>query len=181
MNAHAMTLRLPRPARTGRPTAAPGRARGVAALEFALILPLFLTVLFAIIHFAVQFGAQQLMTLAAAEGARAALQYQPAPDAATAVGLRRTRACTSAMALVGTLQARTGNSVSCSTVLTTCAHDAALQCLQVRLSYPYRSRPLIPALPYMNNLSPVTMLGLATVQLNPLSLTRAPQPSRPLG
>ncbi len=179
MNAAPMSSCPARRQRSARRPAA--GSRGIAALEFALILPLFLTVLFAIISFSVQFGAQQLMTLAAAEGARAALQFQPANDAATALGLRRTRACTSAMALVGTIQTRTGNSVSCATVLNACAHDAALQCLEVRLSYPYRSRPLIPALPFLDNLTPETLRGLATVQLNPLSLTRAPLAPRPLG
>lgn len=150
-----------------------GVARGIAAMEFALILPAFLTVLFAIISFAVLMGAQQLMSLAAAEGARAALQYQAAPDAATALALRRSRACSSANALVDLLQQRSANSISCTTTVTTCGHDAALQCLRVELSYPYRSRPPIPALPFLDNLLPATMLGTATVQLNPLSLTRA--------
>lgn len=161
---------LPMPAApTGR-----RRSRGIAAMEFALILPLFLTVLFAIISFSVQFGAQQLMTLAAAEGARAALQFQPANDAATALGLRRSRACTSALALVDLIQDRSGDSVSCATTVTVCGHDAALDCLEVVLSYPYRSAPLIPALPFLDSLTPVTMRGTATVQLNPLSLTAAP-------
>lgn len=157
----------------------PAGMRGIAAMEFALILPAFLTVLFAIVSFAVQMGAQQLMSLAAAEGARAALQFQVAPDAASALALRRTRACTSANALVDLLQRRSANSITCTTVVNACGHDAALQCLRVQLSYPYRSRPLIPALPFLGNLLPETMLGTATVQLNPLSLTRR-EVARPL-
>lgn len=54
------------------------RDRGAAAVEFALILPLLLLVLFAIIDFGRMFNAQITITEAAREGARAVAYGQPA-------------------------------------------------------------------------------------------------------
>lgn len=148
-------------------------ARGNAAIEFALLLPLFLLVLYGIVSFAMMFGAQQLMTLAAAEGARASLQYQPADDMDAALTLRRTRACSTAIAFVAWVQERTANSISCETQTTTCVHDAELMCLAVTLTYPYRTVPLLPAVPLFDALVPEQLRSSATVQMSPMSLSDA--------
>jgi Flp pilus assembly protein TadG len=147
--------------------------RGNAAVEFALLLPLFLYVLYALVSFAMMFGAQHLMTLAAAEGARASLQYQPAEDMDAALADRSTRACSTAIAFVDWIQARTANSVSCETQTSTCAHDADMMCLQVTLTYPYRSVPLLPAVPLADGLVPEQLRSSSTVQLSPMSLSEA--------
>lgn len=160
-----------RPPYRRRPGARTGR--GNAAIEFALLLPLFLYVLYALVSFAIMFGAQHLMTLAAAEGARASLQYQPAEDMDAALALRSTRACSTAIAFVDWIQARTAGSVSCETQTSACAHDAELMCLQVTLTYPYRAVPLLPAVPLADALVPEQLRSSSTVQMSPMSLSDA--------
>lgn len=60
------------------PTAtAHGRQRGVYALEWAIIFPVFFMLLYAIISFGLAFLVRESMQWAAEDGARAALQYQP--------------------------------------------------------------------------------------------------------
>ncbi|KLU20452.1 pilus assembly protein TadE, partial [Caballeronia mineralivorans PML1(12)] len=46
------------------------------AVEFAIVFPLFFLVFYAIVTYSMIFVAQQSLTLAASEGARAALRYQ---------------------------------------------------------------------------------------------------------
>jgi Flp pilus assembly protein TadG len=159
-----------RPSRSGPRAHA---RRGNAAVEFALLLPLFLYVLYALVSFAIMFGAQHLMTLAAAEGARASLQYQPAEDMDAALALRSTRACSTAIAFVAWIQERTANSLSCETQTSACVHDAELMCLQVTLTYPYRAVPLLPAVPLADTLVPEQLRSSATVQMSPMSLSDA--------
>ena len=55
---------------------APGE-RGTMAVEFAMVFPVFFLVFYAIVTYSMIFVAQQSLTLAASEGARAALRYQP--------------------------------------------------------------------------------------------------------
>jgi Flp pilus assembly protein TadG len=56
--------------------------RGAAAVEFALILPIVLLVIFAIIDFGRMLNAQITLTEAAREGARAAALVKPGGEAA---------------------------------------------------------------------------------------------------
>lgn len=53
------------------------RQRGNIAIEFAIVFLLFFFVFYAIVTYSLIFVAQQSLTLAAAEGARAALRFQP--------------------------------------------------------------------------------------------------------
>lgn len=57
--------------------AARSRQRGVYALEWAIIFPVFFMLLYAIISFGLAFLVRESMQWAAEDGARAALQYQP--------------------------------------------------------------------------------------------------------
>jgi Flp pilus assembly protein TadG len=57
---------------------------GAAAIEFAIILPLLMMILFGIIEFSIAFYDKAMITNASREGARAGIVLQPAPrDAAT--------------------------------------------------------------------------------------------------
>ncbi|MGK8202440.1 TadE/TadG family type IV pilus assembly protein [Burkholderia cenocepacia] len=53
--------------------------RGVAAVEFAFVFPLFFLIFYAIVTFGMIFVIQQNLTFAASEGARAALNYTSSP------------------------------------------------------------------------------------------------------
>ena len=52
------------------------RQQGAAAIEFSILFPIFFLLFYAIITYGLIFAAQQTLTLAAAEGARAAVRYQ---------------------------------------------------------------------------------------------------------
>lgn len=126
--------------------------RGVAALEFALvfllgILPLFMLTLSGVLIFA----AQQSLTLAASEGARAALHYGTTAQ-------RQTAACAAAQASMQWLLTFSGESANCAapsapgstyqpiavSVPANCPSNAAMSCITVVTSYDYSRRPLIP-------------------------------------
>ena len=69
------------------------RQRGATAVEFALVFPLFFTIVYMIITFSLMMVAQQNLTLAAEEGARAALNYQPNTSLQSALTNRAAAAC----------------------------------------------------------------------------------------
>ena len=52
------------------------KQQGAAAIEFAIIFPIFFLIFYAIVTYGLIFAAQQTITLAASEGARAAVRYQ---------------------------------------------------------------------------------------------------------
>lgn len=75
-----------------------GDDRGAAAVEFALILPIVLLVIFAIIDFGRMLNAQITLTEAAREGARAAALVDP--DGATAGEERARQAANGALGTI---------------------------------------------------------------------------------
>ncbi|HEV3104710.1 MAG TPA: TadE/TadG family type IV pilus assembly protein [Trinickia sp.] len=142
------------------------RARGSAAVEFALVFPMLFMVLYGIVTYSVIFVAEQNLTLAAEEGARAALNYQSATSVAAALAARSQQACTVASQLAGSFSSNT----SCSTQSQACSYDASMDCVQVTLTYNYASHPLVPTLPLLSLALPQSLTSVATVQLNPETL-----------
>ncbi len=122
-------------------------------MEFALILPILVMLVFGIIAFGYMLSFRQAMSQAAAEGGRAAA-VKPAGtangdrltaaraavnDALSAYGV----ACTSG----GGLTHSGGPSGTCTIVIGTCSSGpAGAQCAKVTLDYPYRDNSLIPGL-----------------------------------
>ncbi|MEK6348329.1 MAG: TadE family protein [Burkholderia sp.] len=142
--------------------------RGSMSVEFALIFPLFFMVLYSVVTYGLIFAAQQNLTLAATEGARAALNYQVSTTPQAALSARAAAACTAATNLVGWL-----SGVNCtSTSAGTCSYDASMYCIKVTLSYPYSTKPLISPLPLVGMLLPVpsALVGSATVQISPVNI-----------
>ncbi|NML32264.1 TadE/TadG family type IV pilus assembly protein [Paraburkholderia antibiotica] len=148
------------------PRANPARARaqrGIAAMEFALVFPLFFLILYAIVTYSLILVAQQNLTLAASEGARAALNWQSNSSMSDALSKRATAACNAANLVAVTLV----QSMQCTTTTTACGPGNAMQCINVSLSFNYRAHPLVPTLPLLGLTVPNTLSGNATVQLNP--------------
>jgi Flp pilus assembly protein TadG len=141
--------------------------RGSSAVEFAIVFPVFFLVLYGIVTFSLIFVAQQTLTLAAEEGARAALRYQAsATSVPQSLTLRAQAACLAAAAPANWL----ASAAPCSTTLAPCSYDTTLQCLQVSLAYNYATRPLVPNLPLLGLVLPATLTARAQVQLNPDNL-----------
>ncbi|WP_345813768.1 TadE family protein [Paraburkholderia sp. PREW-6R] len=150
---------------SGRP-ARPVRARrqtGSTAIEFALIFPLFFVIVYSIVTFSLLMVAQQNLTLAAEEGARAALNWQSNSSLQSALTNRAAAACVAAKAAASSLVA----SASCTPTSSACGPGNDMRCVNVVMSYDYRSNPILPAIPFLNFTLPATLTSSATVQLNP--------------
>ncbi len=146
------------------------RQRGVAAIEFALAFPLFFAILYGIVMYSMIFLVQHSLTAAAAEGARAALVYQNAANTTAALTSRANAACTRALAVVNWLTQAPQCTQTVSTAPAGCSSNTAMDCVQITLSYPWSSKPLVPPLPLMGLISPTSLVGQATVQIDPVNI-----------
>lgn len=156
------------------------RQRGVAAVEFALVAFLFFALLWGILTYGFIFATQQTLTLAAENGARAALHYQVAPDQPTAIALRVAAARQAAENSLAWLQAINlapayVPSQNVQVGSQPCSYNAALQCFSVDVTYPYKQRPLFPPLPAFGLIAPSELKGKATMQVDPDNLVLSPQ------
>jgi Flp pilus assembly protein TadG len=131
------------------------RDRGAAAVEFALVMPLLVLLVFGIINYGYMLSFRQAISQAAAEGVRAAAVASPATvDADRAADARA--AVTDALEAYGvacggtgvgsgtlTREGVSGSVGSCDVARTTCDDEA---CFEVTISYDYGNHPLIPTL-----------------------------------
>lgn len=130
--------------------------RGAAAVEFALVFLVFFMLFYAIVAYGLVFTLRQNMTLAAAEGARAAVQ--DAPDEAT----RLARAQTRANNILSWLPA---GGITVNAAAAACAANPATSCVTVVVNYDYAGHPIVPALPLLGISIPANLSATATVQL----------------
>lgn len=150
-----------------------GRQRGVAAIEFAIVFLLFFMLVWGILTYGFAFAAQQTLTLAAENGARAALHYQPAQTAAEALAARTAAAQNATAKSLDWLQKFNPLYDPQGAVTVQgqpCVYDAALICFSVSVTYPYAQRPLIPSIPGLGLLVPQTLVGNAAMQMDPDNL-----------
>jgi Flp pilus assembly protein TadG len=136
--------------------------RGATAVEFAMVFPLFFAILYAIVTFSVIFVAQQNLTLAASEGARAALNWQANSSMQSALTARTNAACAAAQLMTTQL---VGRAMQCQSTSASCG--TGMQCVKVVLTYNYSAHPLVPPLPGFGLVTPSQLSSTATVQLNP--------------
>ncbi len=121
--------------------------RGVVTLEYALMLILGLIPLLFLTYTGVMMmAAQQTLSVASAEGARAALRFGPVED-------RRIAACQAARRSMQWLIAFSGQDANCSSANaspvvvsqpTDCEGLASAKCIRVTVSYDYRTYPFLP-------------------------------------
>ncbi|MCD0505525.1 TadE/TadG family type IV pilus assembly protein [Bordetella petrii] len=147
-----------------------GRQRGVAAVEFAMVLTVLLLILLAIVGYGAIFWAQQQLSAAAGEGARAGLQARYA-------GLADVQAvaCDAAVNVFGP-----GTSVECNrtAVPVACAWTGtggvAVGCMDVVLRYDVAQWPLLQSFQGLvrlvaggsaDGLIPQTLSARATIQI----------------
>ncbi|KAA1418489.1 pilus assembly protein [Nocardioides humilatus] len=134
--------------RTGR-----REERGAAALEFALILPILVMLVFGVISFGYMLSFRQALSQAAAEGGRAAAVQPSGTASATRITAARSAindalgsygvTCTSG----GGLTHSGGSSGTCTITIGACTSGpTGAQCAKVVLHYPYKNNSLIPGL-----------------------------------
>ncbi|MBV7486652.1 TadE/TadG family type IV pilus assembly protein [Bordetella sp. BOR01] len=146
------------------------RQRGVAAIEFAMVLTVLLLILLAIVGYGAIFWAQQQLSAAAGEGARAGLQARYAGQADI-----QAVACDAAVSVFGP-----GTKVECNRTgtLTPCtwtgADGAAVGCMDVVLRYDVAQWPLLQSFQNLlgwvsgakgDRLVPSTLRSRATIQI----------------
>jgi Flp pilus assembly protein TadG len=151
------------------------KQRGTAAIEFALIFPIFFIIFYAIVTYGLIFAAQQTLTLAGAEGARATVRYpvlalNKVPSSkADQLQARLAAACATAGVATEWLTKMSkgvGIKTGCGSGLSNaagiwitsgvCANGGAgfiasndvnvLNCVMVQVNYNYVAAPLIPKL-----------------------------------
>ena len=142
------------------------RARGIAALEFAVVLPVLLALVLGIVYYGMILVLEQVLTLAAAEGARAALRYPSgAVDGSIAASkdLRVAAAADTALAAlpasIKSNLASAGNLASAAP----CSAPADAICVSVTLRLPAAN--ILPRIPFVP--APETLMGSAVAQLAP--------------
>lgn len=134
-----------------------GRAdeRGAAAVEFALVVPVLLLLLFGIIDYGYMLSFRQALSQGAAEGARAAA-VSPLPvaadkeqaaldalnDALESYGVTCAGTAAGSNLLKGTTDVG-----SCSVATAACVNDGTKDCVTAALDYEYADHPLIPSVP----------------------------------
>ncbi len=130
--------------------------RGAVAIEFALVFLLFFAVFYAIVAYGLAFTLKQSVTMAAEEGARAAVQ--DAPNEA----VRLARAQNMAENVLSWLP---GGGITVNTTAADCLANAATRCITVTVNYDYAGHPLVPSLPLFGIAIPANLGATATVQI----------------
>jgi Flp pilus assembly protein TadG len=137
-------------------------------LEFALVIPIFVFVLYGLIAFGIMLSAKQSMVNAASEGARAAVgasptQGQQLSDAQVAA----------AKAAVGrdlqdsVKQYDVNDTSEFNAQVNPCdaASPSGPKCIFVDVTYPYSSKPLVPKAPGLGLVTPDKLSAHAVVQV----------------
>jgi Flp pilus assembly protein TadG len=144
--------------------------KGAALLEFILVLPIFVYVIYSMIGFGLAVSLKEDITHASAEGARAAIGAQ-VTTGQTALQAQTAAVDTRVQNVLGWLGSNysnvvvqvdpTGFNTSCPT-----AADPSGTCLEVIVTYDYGDHPIIPAAPGLGYFNPTTLSSTAVVQVS---------------
>lgn len=161
---------MPSPSHSHRHTAH-RRQRGVYALEWAIIFPVFFALLYATISYGLTFLVRESMQLAAEDGARATLRYQTNRngrlDAARTLVQQRMDWLPSTLrpsaSSIDVRICRLQDSNLCSPSLS-CGMPLNERCMvHVGFSIPYGSNPIAPSLPGFRILMPDVLTARASI------------------
>jgi Flp pilus assembly protein TadG len=153
----------------------PRDERGAALLEFALVFPIFVFVLYGLIAYGMALSLKQSITHAAAEGARAALGATvPSSCTTTPYPYGTTpQECAWDTAAVnqvkGALSWMGSNEQYVTTTPSTASPcpdgNANSECITVAISYDYGDHPLVPNLPGLGLVTPNQITSTAVVEV----------------
>lgn len=135
------------------------RQCGIAALELALALPVLLAVVLGIIFYGLVFVIQQALTMAAMEGSRAALQFQPTLSARVSAAEATVRG-----ALPSFISSRMASGDVAATSAP-CTAPAGFECVTVQLRFNLTggATPFLPNIVFVP--LPAQLQARATSQL----------------
>ena len=147
------------------------REDGAAAVEFALVAPVLILLVFGIVSFGFMLSFRQAMSQATAEGSRAAAVAPASFTDAQVEGVAR-EAVNDALESYGvscqgaSLVRDTATAGSCSVVTASCSHQSSRSCVTVTLGYDYRDHSPIPNVPGVSLLMPATLGYSSTTQVS---------------
>ncbi len=155
------------------PRRAHPRERGAAAVEFALVVPIFLALLFGIISYGMMLSVRQGISQATAEGARV-YAVSPAGTPGTTVRADALSAVNDAISSYGVSCTGGGALVKDGANVGTCTVPSAAapctggtgQCATVKIVYNYRANPMVPSFPGLGVTMPETIQFQSTVRTN---------------
>ncbi|WP_432261644.1 TadE/TadG family type IV pilus assembly protein [Cupriavidus sp. TMH.W2] len=138
---------------------------GSAAIEFAIVAPVLITIVIGIVYYGMLLALQQVLTLAAEEGARAALRYPAGVSGSGAAATQGARISAAAAMARGALPTSIRNELSSGDVAQAvpCVSGSTDVCVQVTLNLPTTN--ILPAVPIVP--VPAMLSGSAMVQLSP--------------
>jgi Flp pilus assembly protein TadG len=150
--------------------------QGAAAVEFALVAPLLLVLVFGVVSYGYMLSFRQALSQGAAEGARAAA-VSPYPTA-TAKQTSALNAINDALDVraygitctgvaAGSPLKKDGVTVgSCAVTTAACDSDPTKDCVTVSLDYLYKDHPLLPNFPGVGLLLPSHLTYDATARVS---------------
>lgn len=140
-------------------------------MEFALVVPLFVALIFGILSYGWMLSYRQGISQAAAEGARS-MAVAPSGNPTTLSDARAAvnRSLSSygvTCTATGTLTHQSEVVGSCTLVLTeTCAATVTQRCARVSITHAYRAHPLIPSFPGLGITLPTQLTYETTAEIN---------------
>jgi Flp pilus assembly protein TadG len=135
-----------------------GDESGAALVEFALVVGLFMFVLYGLISFGMILAQKQRITNAAAEAARSAVGESSDANAITVATNRVTK-------LLGAPGSyKIGPDPAGKPTVTACTPPSVGSCITVTITYDYKNHPIVPPAPGLGLVTPNTFSSTAVVQ-----------------
>lgn len=138
---------------------------GAALVEFSLVFGLFVFILYGLIAFGMMFALKQSITNAASEGARSVVGVKDDP-ATPSVDERVEKAKSTVAQRLDWLDDRYDPASDLAASVEPCAGSTTSQCVRVRITYPYKDRPLVPPAPGLGLVTPESFKSEAVVQIS---------------
>ncbi|HEU5002636.1 MAG TPA: TadE/TadG family type IV pilus assembly protein [Actinomycetota bacterium] len=129
--------------------------RGTVALEFALIVPVFLLLVYGGLSFGLAMAAKGVMTESAAEGARAAVGAAPDASGNQCFGYQNT-AKAAAQNAIKSMSQNSFAQITATAVPCNASYTAGVT-VTVAVSFPYSAHPSIPNAPGLGLVMPSSL------------------------
>jgi len=146
-----------------KPEAARRGMRGASAIEFAMVAPVFLFMTFALIEYAVIFGALFCLNSATAEAARRTTVFQTGFTENSYVGFAQTALNNALPTYIGAFKSR----VTQTATLENCGTE---RCIRIKAVYSnYAANPLVFHFPQFILPSQLSSESVARIEVDPLA------------
>lgn len=148
-----------------------GGEHGAALVEFALVVPLLIALLYGIVSFGVALAVKQSITQAASDAARAAVPYPQNNDPSEVgpVGAATGQATNTLKWILnsgGTCDSNPSSNsagLTCTATVVPCPNQPSQNnCMTVTVSDDYKNHPIVPNLPLLGLLLPNTISSTTT-------------------